>query len=470
MFAIYFSSGYNEKVVSCISAFGAPLIGFALVDACAIRLRFHDASADIMQYILVAVFAALVMAALIVLRAVCNVAVTDPYAELTSGGQGSSQDHYAQSSLDLENISFSIVAGFLVFKLAERLILGEQAFMRSSGAESDDEIMWLFIVAFISAGSSLLVCAMRLEVWSIWRSFLVEHSCLSSLAQLIGIPPRILDWLEGCCFMSAVWCLYGAVSWLFSRSSFTGLLGTDLLVGLLFAAFALSGAALITTLLVGLCQGVGGPSLLLPRSTTEHTCFFFLSALGLLAGLAWADCFIDAARDLAKAFPPHAHVAEAILCLSLAVFILPVWVFTIFPAQRYCAGEPTPRQKIVLSVRDQETILQSRSWRIPLTSSNISAAQVPPIRMTNRAFDAPNDPRTVVRSAQVLSTTADTIPQTIPPTLTNIPQTLPPGAPLAAMAPHGRHLGAAGGLLGTVGRPQAAAPSRPQAVQVKQWK
>jgi len=373
-YALCYSGYYHERVVSCASAIGAPLLGFALIDACGVRLRFSDCRSDVTQYVLVAVLATLAVAALFVLHAVCKgaelFAAGDDFLDESTNPDRAHQEHDEQDYLDIESTCFGMVSGFLVFKVAERFILGEQAIARGPlGVQSYDEIQWLLVMAFICAGSTLVVCSLRLECWSMWRNSLVQGSCCWHLVSPVGLHPRVVDWLEASCLMSSAWCLFGAASWSFSGGIFQKTLLQSGFTGApLFAAFAISVVILVLAVAVGYSKGPGGPPLLHHHgNAVRHSFWIFLVALGLLGGIAWATCFIHAARDLALNFPDYSRSVEGALCCALAVFILPVWARSILP-QRKPAAEVAATDKNVKLGGSWETAVNSDRAPLPTVS------------------------------------------------------------------------------------------------------
>merc|ERR1740130_1418201 len=143
-------------------------------------------------------------------------------------------------------------------------------------------------MSFIFAGLTLMVGATRMKMSSTWSSY-------------CDIYTRAFDWLEACCLTSAVWCIFGVLSW----TSVSGIFKRPLLQSgttgaALFTASAASVIVLVLALANGMWIGRIGNN---QGSSNRYSYWVFLSALGLLGGLAWATCFVEAAHELARFFP-----------------------------------------------------------------------------------------------------------------------------------------------------------------------
>jgi len=315
----------KKRIASCIGSIGAALVSFAMVDAFAIRLRCPDTTEDFVQYVLVCIFCILCVAAVLAIHLLVKESRETFFGPLVELVTSSTREGYEQESTDFENILVSTVGGFLVYKVVERSILGEQAIARDpstphgTGSESQTEIAGVLIVGLILAASTSIVHTLRIPSVSQWT---------------LGFPPRLLDWLEGCLFMGCAWCLYNGIYWTFTNGYFIeGLLQVGFTGSAMLAAFAACAFVLLVAIIVGISIASGGPSSLPQGSSGRYSCWLVMLALGLLGGFAWAACFILAARDLAAISQNNADLVEGILCAAFAIFIIPAWAAFLVPPE-----------------------------------------------------------------------------------------------------------------------------------------
>jgi hypothetical protein len=340
MWVICSGDHYHETVVMCISNVGAPLIGFAMIDVCGTRLRFSDVNhGDLKLYLCVAVLISISLGILLSIDAIVQKYRLRRAAEHV---RGASQEHVAQDNIDLENTMFAMATGFLIYKVAERIILGEQAFARGPvGEESWDETLKLLAVIVLLMACAFVVWNLRNKYWAQSRGALVDGSAMPMPWQSLEVSARILDWMEGSCFMSIAYCSFGALSWIFSNSSFKGLLQSGFTSTPLIVAFVATAAVVLLGFTVGLFIGSGGPSILHHHGGPDRfSHWLLLSGIGFFGSLAWSTCYIHAARDLASNFA-YKYLAEGLFLLALALFIMPAWVLLSLPPRKRTADDVT---------------------------------------------------------------------------------------------------------------------------------
>lgn len=230
-----------------------------------------------------------------------------------------------------------------MYKVAERCILSEPAVSRDpSSVESLSEVATLAVVAGVLALANIPLRMWREDPVLIPERIVhLFHGCFHCEGT-IYVPLLVIDLLEGCCMMGCGWSLLGVFTWAPSTSSDLahGLLQLGGTMAPLLAALAASMLVVIILVALGFWDGSEGlQSSVQDQEHERYTRWMLLSALGVLGGLAWATCFIHAARDLARNYPDYKQLVEGIICLAFAVFVLPAWGRVLLTPRKDSADE-----------------------------------------------------------------------------------------------------------------------------------
>jgi len=340
------SIGSNKiRALVVASNFSAALLGFALVDACAVALRLPG-NQDPWKYFWVAVACGLALVCFLYLCMKFTHGERVSIVSAPSPSDGESQ-HYVEAVAEFDTTMVSIALGFLVFKVIESTVLGGG---RVKGAAFDDrasaDIMWMMVAVAILVGCACYATAAEKEATQQER---LNFFALSGKTR----PPPFFELAQSSLLVGAGWCAVTALSWFFSSG--------QLQVDLLQTGFSTPPLAAALVLSAIVCFGAAALGNLRPASETlwhrwfvpvDHTYWNVLNALGFVMALALATCFIHAARDLSTFWGANSHVAEASLCVSFAIFIMPFWMLFILPDLDH------PMSKVGQLVQGAENALQ----------------------------------------------------------------------------------------------------------------
>jgi hypothetical protein len=309
---------YNERLVMMTSSFGAPLIGFALVDVLGNYFRLPGATQ--VHHILWLFYFRFPGGVLAVGAFILYFAFAPTFPACHKESDEASAHHYSQCVEEVDHTYISMAVGFFFFKAVEFQNLHGFAVQRGPlGSETYQEVGWTVWAAAMFA------------VFGIVIRIFPEGQGMN----MFRFNSRLWYLVQASLLMGANWCVLGSLEWSFSSApKHKELYLTGFSTPRLFAALSGSLIALALVILVGTWKGSTeyfGHRYSHAAAAAEHGyCALFFAAS--LAGFAWASCFIHAARDLSSLFPEHSHIVEASLCAALALFLFPFWKIFVLPS------------------------------------------------------------------------------------------------------------------------------------------
>jgi len=230
---------------------------------------------------------------------------------------------WEEETADAENDVMGLAISFLTTQALRFLICGSLA---NQEGEEEEEVASNHQLSevFLLAGCGLL--SIGLMAFSIYKE--PEETEDESAEQLEAdeVKERFLDSISVALIMTFAWCFFFSGRWLFGTST---LLQTDPMVLALALALVFSIIAFSCIRLLDCCNDSEQTSQKFKKASRE-----IITAIGILVGFSWEQCFDTAVGALASR-TPHREFMRLGLAAVCVVVLVPAWKKHILPMVIY---------------------------------------------------------------------------------------------------------------------------------------